>query len=623
MNEAADATWARGQTFGLRSWLKTGPANSHPRGSLAAAETARCGLPLLVCGAIVGALLMSGCGDQESTRRKEDPAATVPAPAIHPVRFDEVTSSTGVRSIYDNGEASGNRSIVESLGGGVAIIDYDLDGRLDLFFPTGGGLQEGKPLTGQPHALWRQGTGFQFHNCSQLALLPEPPTYTHGVTAGDFDQDGFQDLLVTGYGGLQLLRNQGDGTWVDCTAECGLADDQWSSSAAWVDVDNDGDLDLYVCHYVDWSWDNHPTCPAAVEGEIDICSPNDFMPLTDVLYLNDGAGRFSPAVEEVGLQPGGKGLGVVAAHLNDDPWVDLYVANDTRNNFLYLNTEAGILREVGLVSGTAVDDNGTPNGSMGLAVFDYDRDLLPDLWVTNYENETCALYRNAGDGNFLWATEVAGINMLGKLFVSFGTVPGDFDGDGDEDLAVANGHIMLHPRNANLAQESLLLINQRDDPRSGVVQGRFQRAELPAEDYFSQPKRGRGLAVADLDADGDLDLVFTNIREPAAILANRTKPLGESFQLRLVGRSSNRDAIGTRVIVQTNQGSYSRQVIGGGSYLSQSSYTLHWGIPSGEVVETIQIFWPSGLQQELSGDRFPTGQTHLVIEPRGSTEPAE
>lgn len=558
-------------------------------------------------------VVAAGCRDQSQRQANSPPLHDGEIAARSNLRFEDVTAATGIVASYDNGEAAGHRSIVESLGGGLASFDFDGDGMLDFIFAGGGKLVADVPPAGLPSSLWRQVGRLRYTDVTSDASVVSPSMYSHGVATADIDGDGFTDVLVTGYGGLQLLCNQGDGSFVDRTTEFGLVDDSWSSSAAWFDLEGDGDLDLYVTHYVDWSWENHPTCPASKPGLIDICSPNDFAPLPDVVYVNQGNGKFEPSSRELGLEDDGKGLGVVAAHLNSDNHIDLYVANDTRNNFLYLNGGDHHLKNVGLISGTAVDADGTPNGSMGIAVFDYDNDLSSDIWVTNYENETCALYQNTRDANFLWATERAGINALGKLFVSFGTVAGDFDSDGDEDLVVANGHIMHYPRNSTLAQESLLLENHLRSHDLSSAKASFSRTRIRDSDYFSTPHRGRGLVTGDFDLDGDLDLAFSNINESVSVLENTSGRQGRSLLLRLVGRQSNRDAIGARVTLHSDKSKYFRQIVGGGSYLSQNPYELHFAIPDGEQFQRLEISWPNGRRQMVG--HFTDAQSpQLVIE---------
>lgn len=518
-----------------------------------------------------------------------------PAAGQLSLRFRDVTAESGVKSIYENGEEAQEYSIVESLGGGLGALDYDRDGRTDFLFPGGGTIQRDRPLRGRPTALWRNLGTTEFENVSAGAEIPEPLHYTHGCAIADADNDGFGDVLITGYGGLQLLRNQGDGTFVDATTTAQLSDSLWSTSAAWGDFNEDGNLDFYVAHYVNWSWENHPPCPTATPGVFDVCPPNDFKPMRHELYLNNGDGSYRAWGQEAGLSDEGKGLGVVAVDVNGDKHLDIYVANDTTSNFLYLNDGKGVFQETGLISGTALDGTGTPNGSMGLAVLDYNLDLTPDLWVTNYENETYALYENGGDARFLWATDRVGLNALGHHFVGFGTVSGDLDLDGDEDLVVTNGHVILHPAKSKIEQQCVVLANSMvGDSR------RLVRQNFDADSYFSKLHRGRGVVTCDLDRDGDLDLAFSNVREPAAILLNETERTGTRLSVELIGKRCNRNAIGARALLRTNKSRYVRFVVGGGSYLSQNLYTLNWGIPAGEQFTNLEIQWPDGTAQTVT-----------------------
>ena len=526
--------------------------------------------------------------------------------------FVDVTARSGVHAAYENSEEAREYSIVESLGGGVGAFDFDRDGRIDLMFPGGGTIKRDQPLSGLPTSLWWNLEQARFVDISATARVTTPPNYSHGCAAADFDNDGFCDVLITGYGGVQLLRNQGDGTLVDATAQSTIADSSWSSSAAWGDLNEDGNVDLYIAHYVNWSWSNHPQCPTAVPGVLDVCTPNDFSGLPDEVYLSNGDGTFRAAGKELGLDTGGKGLGVAMADLNGDMHIDIYVANDTTSNFLYLNDGSGKLEEIGLISGTALDGTGTPNGSMGIAVLDYDLNLMPDLWVTNYENETYALYENSGDARFLWATERAGLNALGNLFVGFGTVAADLDCDGDEDIAVANGHVMLHPSQSITEQQAVLLANTVSGKSRRLVRQNFGE-----ENYFSKYHRGRGLISCDIDGDADLDLVFSNVRDPAAVLLNNSQTDGKQVHLQLVGSRANRDAIGARVVMTTNASKTMRVVVGGGSYLSQGPYTLSWGLPAGEQIVAFDIVWPDGSTQNIT--QVDTSKPMLVVQPKSES----
>lgn len=566
---------------------------------------------LFACG-----LSGSGCRKSEGTR---DPA--IPSPlssssgqneksASHwGVAFEEVTGPSGVKSTYHNGQESDQYLIVESLGGGVGVLDYDLDGRLDLFFPSGGEIEANQPLRGLPATLWRSGNDLKFTDVSAAAGIDLRGPYSHGVAVADFDQDGFPDIVVTGYGAVQLFQNCGDGTFVERSSQWGLDTQSWTSSAACGDFDNDGLVDLYLTCYVDWSWDKNPKCSGPPPSNQDVCTPQQFNGLQDQLYWNRGDGTFERADASAGLVPAGKGLGVIAVDVNQDSRLDIYVANDTTNNFLYVNQGDRKFKEVGVLSGTALDHLGVPNGSMGLAAFDLEGDQRTDLFVTNYERETFAVYRNEGDGNFRSVTERTGIAALGSLYVGFGTTAGDFNCDGREDLIVANGHVMRHPMNDNLHQDPLCIAN--------VGGGKLVRLQFDPSSYFSKRFTGRGVVAADLGGDGLLDLVFSHNQQPAAVLQNRSAATGRSVMLRLIGTRSNRDAVGARVTLKTSAGDQLRQVFGGGSYLSQGPYTLHWGLPADVKPLSAEITWPDGSQQQI--EPLTLGQMQTVVQPMVTT----
>ncbi len=546
----------------------------------------------------------------------DDIEATAPA---HSVRFDfvDLSATSGMEGAYRNGESTNNKSIVESLGGGVGAIDFDRDGNLDILLPGGGEIESGQPLTGHPTTLWRNLGNWEFVSCANQAGVSDSKFYTHGVVAGDVNQDGFTDFLLTGYGGLQLFINQGDGTFLYQDHIWGVNDNRWSSSAAFADFNSDGLLDLYVAYYVDWSWQNHPRCLSANRSDSDVCAPGDFRPLPDSLYIGTEHRNFREATAEAGLLPDGKGLGVIACHLDDNEGIDIYVANDTTNNFLYLNAGGGSFQERGLIAGVAVDGEGTPNGSMGLALVDFNQNSLPDIWVTNYESEPFGLYQNIGDGRFLFATNRAGVNRIGDLFVGFGTVAADLDLDGDEDIVVANGHVIQKPQRTTVAQYPLLLESTSygfDGPPQ-----QFERATFPQQSYFGNKHRGRGLIAADLDSDGDLDLVFTHINHPPAILRNDTPPHGKLLSLELVGTASNRDAIGAQVTLRTKNRIAAKQIVGGGSYLSQNPYIVNLTVLTNENIESIEIKWPSGIKQVIDDwepfEDAPAHWNRLVVEP--------
>ncbi len=536
------------------------------------------------------------------------PATGVPSKTVEKVeqvvRFADATSALHLKHTYQNGEESNRFGIIESIGGGVAVLDFDRDGWPDLFFPGGGRFAESNSMTPLAGALWRNEFGKGFLNMSQPSRSDSAMFYSHGATVGDINNDGFPELLITGFGGLQLFVNQGDGTFLELGAASGLNDSSWSTSAGFGDFDNDGFLDLYVAHYANWTIENNPECKSS-NGTRDVCPPGAFTGLQDVVFMNNGDGTFRSVTSEIGLVPEGKGLGLVCADINDDSKLDVYVANDTTNNFLYVNQGSGMFLEMGVASGTALDERGTSNGSMGISVLDFDGDLRPDLWVCNFENETFALYKNDGNSNFRHVTSSTGVSALGTLFVAFGTVAADFDSDGDEDIVVTNGHVQRLPPGNSVEQLPLFLTN------SG--KGRLTRQLFDSSNYFSKKWRGRGAVALDYDRDGDLDLGFSNVNQPAALLENQSEGKGDWCSLELIGTKSNRDCIGAKVLFQTNKKRYLRIIYGGGSYLSQNPYLVHCAFPVGEELQQTEITWPDGIKQIVTN--IQVSQFNRIVEP--------
>ncbi|HCS50384.1 CRTAC1 family protein [uncultured Rubinisphaera sp.] len=547
-------------------------------------------LPLI----LVSMVIVLGCGGGDSQNQPSsstDSQIKSDRLAEETVTFRASEEIAQLNIIFKNGEEAGELSIVESLGGGVGVFDYDQDGWLDLIFPGGGKLSE-STLAGLPTRILRQSAPEKFTDVSHVAGTEIVRNYTHGIANGDYNNDGFTDVLITGYGGLQLLTNNGDGSFSDVTEQVGLDDRSWSTSAAWGDFNNDGFLDIYITHYVDWSFDNNPIC-FNQDGQRDVCAPKVFTGLDDVVYLNSGDGTFAAKRASVGLSPEGKGLGVLLADWDEDGDLDIYVANDTVPNFYYSNNGRATFTEKALISGLAIDDMANPNGSMGLAVIDFDRDHRADLFVTNYEEELSALYRNMGDENFGYESRQAGLNRLGKLFVGFGCVAGDFDLDGDHDIVISNGHAVRYPTNGDLEQEPLLLINE---------EGRLNRMKTAPSSYFAQTHRGRGLAMGDINRDGQLDLVFANILEPAVLLYGEVQQPQKRVFVTLVGRKVNRDAIGARVCVRLKTSELVGWTTSGIGYLSSSPNELMYVIPDEEVIKEIEVMWPGGDVSTVSSD---------------------
>ena len=548
---------------------------------------------------LAGMFLMSGCdGQKSSTPLPQEPESVA-------LQFVDVTEATGFIAPYDNGRVQRNYAILESLGGGCAAWDFDGDGLCDVFAPGGGGFTDDKQIFGLNSTLNRQVPGnrylsdksgpaeLRFAEVASLAGCQTSRHYSHGCAVSDIDNDGFPDLLMTGYGGLQFFRNLGDGTFEECAMDSGLTDTLWSSSAGWGDVNGDGLADLYVAHYANWSFANHPNCPGSGPDGRDVCPPREFDALDDVLYLNQGNGRFADATHSSGLVPGGKGLGVILADLDEDHDLDIYVANDTTPNFLYRNDGTGTFTEIGLSSGTALDDRGVPNGSMGTSLADFDGDGRSDIWVTNFEMETFALYRNLGDCQFQHLSRDSGVNAIGSRFVGFGTVTNDFDQDGDPDVAVANGHVVYYPPSSSEAQAPVFLEN--------LGAGKFRRQiPGPSEGYFQSEHVGRGMATADFDQDGRIDVIATHLRSPATLLRNSGAAAQKTLRLHLVGATSCRDATGTTITLVADKFRSVRHIYGGGSYLCASEDDLTWALPPEVNKVEVAVQWPGGNKQKFT-----------------------
>lgn len=520
--------------------------------------------------------------------------------------FADVTDRTAIRFTYRNGQESGHFAILESLGGGVAVTDCDNDGNMDLIVPGGGEYRTDKEVVGLPPGLFRNEGDWRFTARAGEAGIELAPWYSHGAAVGDFDNDGFSDVLITGYGGLLLFQNLGDGTYREAAREASLTDSLWSSSAAWGDVNGDGNPDLYVAHYVDWSPDNNPRCDGPEAGQREVCPPRRFEPLPDTFYQSNGDGTFTDITSTIPLRTDGKGLGVLIADVDLDGHLDIYVANDTVPNFLYRNLGNGHLDDVSMRSGTSLSEVGTPDGSMGVDVGDYNLDGRPDLWVANYERESFALYRNEGNCFFQHVSRSTGVTAVGGLAVGWGTVFIDFDRDGDEDVFVSNGHVIRHPVNAPLRQPPLLYQND-----SGK---RFHNVAPAAGDYMQAPHMGRGVAAGDLDNDGDQDLAISNVNEPVTLLSNESGH-NHSLVIRLIGRHSSRDAVGAliKTRVAPDQPQMIRLVKAGGSYASSSDPRQFFGTGPATSVAEVEVRWPSGIIQKL--ENISIEQTLVLVEP--------
>lgn len=523
--------------------------------------------------------------------------------AVPLAKFSDVTAARNLHFQHVASHTS-RKYLIETMGSGVALFDYDNDGRLDIFAVNGAPLSDPTPKGTIPqktrpehwNRLFHQKADGTFEDVTEKAGL-QGEGYGMGVAVGDYDNDGYEDLYVTAYGGNKLYHNNGDGTFTDVTEKAGVGTSGWSTSAAWVDLDNDGRLDLIVLRYMQWDFDEI-WCGERREGYRSYCTPDVFHPITPLVYHNDDNGHFTEVSQKIGITKPGKGLGIALADYDRDGHIDIFVANDSMAEFLYHNRGDGTFEEVGLPSGIAVDGEGHAFAGMGVVFSDYDNDGLPDIIVTDLAAQMYALYRNNGDGTFNYDTYPSGIGRMTINHSGWGVQFLDFDNDGWNDLLIAQGHdldtIELTFPNLHYREPMLLARNTGKN---------FVDVSDEAGDVFRQPWVGRGLAIGDIDNDGRVDAVVTTNDGAFHVLHNETTTPNHWLTLRLVGHKSNRDAIGAVVKVVTSQGSQYATVTTAGSYLSSSDKRVHFGLGPDTAAKTIEIRWPSNIRQTLQNVR--------------------
>ena len=522
--------------------------------------------------------------------------------------FEDVAQTSGLRFVYDNAETPIHQ-LPEPFGGGLALLDYDGDGWLDVFCVQGGPFTPSTEIEPQS-----SGSGDRlFHNrgdgtfedvTDSSGIAGFPRGHGHGVAVGDVDGDGRPDLFITRWRSYALYRNRGDGTFEDITLSWGLGGRRdWPTSAALADFDGDGDLDLYVCHYAAWELEHPRICRDRNTNAYLNCNPLDAAALPDHLFRNDG-GRFVDVTAEAGIvDRDGRGLGVVAADLDDDRLVDIFVANDSSANFLFRNTGGMRFQEVGQEAGVAGNASGAYQAGMGVAVGDLDGDERIDLAVTNFYGESTTFYRNLGAAAFYDATSQVGLEVATRRLLGFGVAFLDADNDGRLDMVSANGHVNdIRPNYPYLMPAQLLL---------GGADGRLKDVSDRAGPPWAVPRMGRGLAVGDLDNDGREDVLILSHNQPLACLINRTRG-GRFLTIRLEGRAPNRDAIGAKVTVMAGGRRHVAQCTGGGSFQSASDRRIHFGLGRSERVESIEIVWPSGRIDHFRD--LPSDSGYLVRE---------
>ena len=543
--------------------------------------------------------------------------AIVAAAPAGDIRFTDVTSDAGVAFVHQS-SATSNKYLVETMGGGVALFDYDNDGRLDVFFTNGAKIDDPLPVGKRPdksdakywNRLYRQTQGGTFVDVTEKAGLSGMPQnyYGMGVAVGDYDNDGFEDLYVTNFGGNTLYHNNGDGTFTDVTGRAGVGASGWSASAGFFDADNDGKLDLFVTRYVDWTFETNRYCGEKKPGYRAYCHPDNYAGVANILYHNNGDGTFTDVSTKAGIaNPNGKGLGVAFADYDRDGYMDIYVANDSVQSFLYRNNHDGTFSEEGLVAGVGFNEDGKTFAGMGVDFADYDNDGQPDIVVTDLSNERYKLFHQNADGSFRDATNTSGLGGLTLLYSGWSTRFLDYDNDGWKDLFVAQGHVMdtIEKTSPNLTyqQPPLLLRNES---------GRFSRVE--PGDAFTETWAGRGAAFGDLDNDGDVDVVLSNVGQKAVVLRNDGGNRNNWLAIQTVGTTSNRDGIGCLVKVVSASGlSQSFTVNTAVGYLSASDKRLLVGLGSDATAKLVEIRWPSGIVQRF--ENVAAGQTLTAKEP--------
>jgi enediyne biosynthesis protein E4 len=534
-------------------------------------------------------------------------AQTTPAaPSMTPGRFVDVTEKAGLHFLHQAPHTS-RKYLLETMGSGVALFDCDNDGRLDLYLVNGAPFSDPEPKGSIPqksgpeywNRMYHQKPDGSFEDNTEKSGL-KGVGYGMGVAVADYDNDGFEDVFVTGYGGNRLYHNNGNCTFTDVTEKAGVGGSGWSTSAAWVDLDNDGLLDLVVERYVQWDWEDM-WCGEHREGYRGFCHPDVFQPISMLVYHNDGNGHFTEEAHKLGLDKPAKALGIAIADYDRDGRIDIYVANDSMPEFLFHQKKDGTFEEVGLESEVAVSAEGQTYAGMGVDFADADNDGWPDIVVTNLANQRYAYYENNKDGTFDYASFANGIGAMTLLHSGWSVRFLDYDNDGWKDLLIAQGHDLdtVEKISPQLHYREPMLLARNTGKKFVDVSG-------ISGEIFHEAWVGRGMAIGDIDNDGRLDAVVSTNGGAAHILRNETTTANHWITLHLTGHKSNRDGIGAVVKLTTTQGSQWATVTTSSGYLSSSDPRVHFGMGESTVASSIEIRWPSGIVQILNnveGDR--------------------
>ncbi len=516
-------------------------------------------------------------------------------------------SASGINWTHSNGR-SAEMFLPETTGAGCAFLDYDNDGWMDIYLVNSGQCDFFNPDPPLRNALYRNNRDGTFTDVTEKAGVPGGG-YGMGVAVGDYNGDGFPDLYVTQYGRSILYRNNGDGTFTDVTEKAGVAAPGWASSAVWIDYDNDGRLDLFVCRFVDFNKSKNKWCGDRAKNQRWYCIPRVYEPAPCWLFHNNGDGTFTDVSKESGIAKSlGKAWGVVACDINNDGWMDLFVANDTVQNFLFANRQ-GKFEEIGMLAGVGFSSYGRPRSGMGVDAADYDQDGWVDLFVANVDQEMYSLYHNNKDESFTDVAVPSGIGSATHLMSGWGLKFLDYDNDGELDLILCNGHPddKIDGRVTGVKYlEPMLLF--RNTP-SGLKNVSAQSGSI-----FSKPLAARGLAIGDFDNDGGVDVLVSVNDGAPVLLKNNAGAQNNWLGIKLVGKKSNPDAIGARINYQSGDLKRSRMKVGGGSYLSSHDPRMVLGLGARRKVDWLEVKWPlpGGTTQRFT--ELPVNRYITIIE---------
>jgi len=553
--------------------------------------------------------------------------------ASFPVVFTDVTASAGLsRAVNTFGSANDKQFLLEEMGCGVALFDYDNDGWPDIFLVNGTSLDPAIRDLNPTSYLFHNNRNGTFTDVTAKAGLTRSG-WGQGCCVGDYDNDGFDDLFVSYFGRNVLYHNNGDGTFTDVSEKAGVAGsvDRWGAGCCFLDYDRDGHLDLFVANYVNFDLAHAPKPGEAMYchyNEIPVpCGPQGFAGGTNILYRNRGDGTFVDVSEESGIarprgpgsmifvksnwqSSGSYGMGAAAADFDNDGWPDIYVACDSAPSLFYRNNHDGTFREIAVAAGCALDENGVALSGMGVSVADYDGDGWLDIARTNFSEQMTTLYRNYGNGAFEDASIRAGLG-INRKYLGFGVGFSDFDNDGWKDLFIGNGHVysQIEGRKLHIAYRQPKVLYRN------LGNGRFEDVSLKVGPAIREENLARGCAFGDLDNDGDVDVIVNNLNGPPTLLRNDGGNKGNWIMIKCVGTRSNRSAIGARVKVTTGARSQIDEVMSGSSYYSQNDLRLHFGLGKAATVDAIEIAWPSGVKESFKN--LAVNQLLIVQEAKG------